>query len=288
MMRIGVSTFPTDYSISTVPLARALEERGFESLWVVEHTHIPASRRTPYPLGPELPSIYWEAYEPFTFLAQVAAVTEQLRIGTGICLVPEHHPIGLAKRVASLDALSDGRFLFGIGAGWNVEELENHGVAFADRWAVTREHVLAMKACWTERDAEFHGRFVDFDPVWVEPKPKSRPHPPIYIGASSRWAIERVVDYADGWLPVDSPGLDRRLAELDALCEARGRSRTEIDVSVMTGVDTPERLEGLSSRGVTRVVLSLPTLPESDTLAVLDSYLPVLGWARELAASDSG
>src|SRR5215831_16653001 len=142
-MRIGVSTFPTDYAISPVDLGRELEARGFDSVWVVEHTHIPASRRTPYPPGGDLPSIYWEAYEPFTYLAQVAAVTTKLEVGTGICLVPEHHPITLAKRVASLDSLSKGRFLFGIGAGWNAEELEQHGVRFEDRWTVTRECVLA-------------------------------------------------------------------------------------------------------------------------------------------------
>ena len=198
-MHVGLSHFPTVYSMPAVELAVAAEERGFDSLWVVEHTHIPASRRTPYPMGGDLPSIYWEAYEPFTYLAQVAAVTQTLKIGTGICLVPEHHPIALAKRVASLDALSQGRFLFGVGAGWLAEELENHGVAYAQRWRVLREHVLAMQACWTEKDAEFHGEFVDFDPVWVEPKPVSQPHPPVYIGATSTWAMARIAEYAQGW-----------------------------------------------------------------------------------------
>jgi len=268
--------------MSAVRLARALEERGFESLWVVEHTHIPASRRTPYPLGTELPSIYWESFEPFTFLAQVAAVTEQLRIGTGICLVPEHHPIALAKRAASLDVLSGGRFLFGVGAGWNAEELENHGVAFADRWQVLREHVLAMKACWTEKNAEFHGEFVDFDPVWVEPKPTSQPHPPILIGASSAWAMDRIADYADGWLPVLIPEFDERLTELKRRCDARGRDFRQIDVSVMTMIADEGGLEALKRKGVNRVILSLPTLPEDESLRVLDRYTPILEWARAL------
>lgn len=281
-MKIGISTFPTDYSISPTVLAIALEARGFESLWTVEHTHIPASRRTPYPLGPELPSIYWESYEPFTYLAQAAAVSERLRVGTGVCLVPEHHPIALAKRVASLDSLSGGRFLFGIGAGWNAEELENHGVAYPDRWKVLREHVLAMKACWTERDAQFHGEFVDFDPVWVEPKPVSQPHPPIYLGATSRWAMERIVEYADGWLPVAVPEFDTRLAELTALCEARGRDRGEIDISLLTAVETPGQLESLHRKGVNRVILSLPTLAEGESLAVLDRLAPVTQWASGL------
>jgi probable F420-dependent oxidoreductase len=280
-MQVGISNFPTAYSMAAVPLARALEERGFESLFVVEHTHIPASRRTPYPLAPELPSIYWEAYEPFTFLAQAAAVTERLQIGTGVCLVPEHHPIALAKRVASLDSLSNGRFLFGVGAGWNAEELENHGVAFPDRWKVLRESVLAMKACWTQKDAEYHGRFVDFDPVWVEPKPVRKPHPPILIGAASKWAIERVVEFGDGWLPTPVPQFEERLAELDALCAERGRDRREIDVTLFTAVEGPEQLMELAAKGVNRVVLGLPTTPEAEALKVLDGYLPVLEWARQ-------
>lgn len=281
-MRIGISNFPTAYSMSAVRLAQALETRGFESLWVVEHTHIPASRRTPYPLGTELPSIYWESFEPFTFLAQAAAVTERLRVGTGICLVTEHHPIALAKRAASLDVLSGGRFLFGVGAGWNAEELENHGVAFADRWKVLREHVLAMKACWTEKDAEFHGQFVNFDPVWVEPKPVSQPHPPVLIGASSPWAMDRIAEYADGWLPVLVPEFDERLAELKRRCEVRGRDFAQIDISVMAMVADEGTLERLKGKGVNRVILSLPTLPEEESLQVLDSYLPVLEWARSL------
>ncbi|HEY5679949.1 MAG TPA: LLM class F420-dependent oxidoreductase [Pseudomonadales bacterium] len=281
-MKIGLSNFPTEYSISAVALARAAEERGFESLWVVEHTHIPASRRTPYPIGGDLPSIYWESYEPFTFLAQAAAVTTDLRVGTGICLVPEHHPIALAKRVASLDALSGGRFLFGVGAGWNAEELENHGVAFGDRWKVLREHVLAMKACWTEKDAEYHGRFVDFDPVWVEPKPVQKPHPPIYIGASSTWAMERIVEYGDGWLPVPVPEFDERLALLNRLCEERGRDRSEIDVCLMTVVDSADTLAGIRDKGVNRVILSLPTLGEDEALRVLDGYANVVEWAKEI------
>ena len=282
-MKIGLSNFPTDYSISDTALGRAAEERGFESVWVVEHTHIPASRRTPYPVGGDLPSIYWESYEPFTFLAQVAAVTESLRIGTAICLVPEHHPIALAKRAASLDSLSGGRFHFGVGAGWNAEELENHGVAFADRWRVLRENVLAMKQCWTEKDAEFHGEFVDFDPVWVEPKPVTKPHPPILIGASSKWAVARIVEYADGWLPIMTPEFDERLAQINALCDERGRDRSEIDTSVFGMIADKATLEDLHAKGVNRVILSLPTVAEDEALGVMDGYAEILGWAKELA-----
>jgi probable F420-dependent oxidoreductase len=259
-----------------------MEERGFDSLWVVEHTHVPAARRTPYPMGGELPSIYWEAYEPFTFLAQAAAVTTQLKVGTGICLVPEHHPITLAKRVASLDAMSGGRFLFGVGAGWLAEEMENHGVAYTDRWKVLREHVLAMQVCWTEKDAEFHGEFVDFDPVWVEPKPVSRPHPPVYIGATSSWAMQRIAEYAQGWYPVHVPEFDERLAELTRECEKRGRSIDEIDIALLTMPSSQEQLAKLREKGVNRVILGLPTADADACNEVMDGYQQILDWAGSL------
>ncbi len=281
-MKVGISTFPTTYAIAPTVLARAAEESGFDSLFVVEHTHIPASRRTPYPPGGELPSVYWESYEPFTYLAQAAAVTERLKVGTGICLVPEHHPIALAKRVASLDALSNGRFLFGVGAGWNAEELENHGIAFNDRWRVLEEHVRAMKACWTEKDAEFHGRFVDFDPVWVEPKPVHKPHPPVLIGAASKWAIERVVDFGDGWLPILVPDFAERMRQLDTLCETRHRDRTSIEVSVFGAPNDRPLLESLAAMGVDRVIALLPTLGEAESLAWLDANASLVESARDL------
>ncbi len=284
-MKIGISNFPTAYSMRAVELARELEDRGFDSLWVVEHTHVPASRRTPYPLGGELPSIYWESFEPFTFLAQAAAVTTSLKLGTGICLVPQHHPIALAKRAASLDVLSDGRFLFGVGAGWLAEEMENHGVAYASRWQVLREHVLAMQACWTEKEAEFHGEFVDFDPVWVEPKPVSQPHPPIYIGASSRWAVERVAEFAQGWYPVQVPEFDQRLEELAAACEKRGRPIEDIDVTVVTAISEEGQLADLQRKGVNRVVLSLPTEDADGCRRVLDDYAQVVEWGWALSAN---
>ena len=280
-MQIGISTFPTDYSISATRLARAAEERGFDSLWVTEHTHIPASRRTPYPWGGDLPSIYWESYEPFTFLAQAAAVTESLKVGTGICLVAEHHPIALAKRAASLDSLSGGRFLFGVGAGWNAEEMENHGVAFEDRWKVLREHVLAMKACWAEKAGEYHGDFVDFDPVWVEPKPKSDPLP-IYLGAESKWSFDRIAEYADGWLPTNLPELGGMISKLKDACDARGRDMAEIDITAMGVMESPEALAELKALGVNRLVLGLSTLDESGSLHELDQQAQCVEWASGL------
>jgi probable F420-dependent oxidoreductase len=282
-MKIGISAFPTDYSISAVALARAAEERGYDSLWVVEHTHIPASRRTPYPAGGDLPSIYWESYEPFTFLAQAAAVTESLLIGTGICLVPEHHPIALAKRVASIDSLSNGRFLFGVGAGWNAEELENHGVRYEERWKVLSESVRAMKLMWTEKAPEFHGDFVDFDPVWVEPKPKSKPHPPVYIGASSEWSVRRVAEFGDGWLPaLGTCDLDERIGQLRRYCDDRGRDLSEIDISVFGGPLDKAGLESLARQGVRRLITVMPSEPESAVLKVLDQQAEMVEWASGL------
>ncbi len=281
-MRIGISNFPTSYSIHPTDLGRALEERGFESLFVVEHTHIPASRETPYPLGGELPSIYWEAYEPLTYLAQVAAVTEKLQIGTGVLLAAQHHPIALAKRIASLDSLSNGRVLLGVGGGWLAEEMRNHGFEFKDRWAILREHVLAMKACWTQKDAQFHGKFVNFDPVWVEPKPSRRGGPPILIGATSSWALKRIAEYADGWYPIVMPNFDAQLAELKQHVEARGRSMREIDITVVHQPADKAALAALRDKGVNRVVLSLPTVSRDEAMKVLDAYAPMVEWAKSL------
>lgn len=278
-MKIGLSNFPTAYSMAATELAPEMEARGFDSLWVVEHTHVPASRRTPYPMGGDLPSIYWEAFEPFTYLAQAAAVTKTLKIGTGVCLAAQHHAIALAKRVASLDAISGGRFLFGVGAGWLAEEMENHGFAFNQRWAILREHVLAMQRCWTEKEAEFHGEFVDFDAVWVEPKPASQPHPPVYIGATSTWAMQRIAEYAQGWYPVHVPEFDERLAQLTVECEKRGRHISDIDITLLTQPESQEQMAELAAKGVNRIVLGLPTGNADQSLAVMDSYHQIVDWA---------
>ena len=281
-MKIGLSNFPTVYSMPATELALNMEQRGFDSLWVVEHTHVPASRRTPYPLGGDLPSIYWEAYEPFLFLAQAAAVTQKLKLGTGICLAAQHHPIALAKRVASLDALCNGRFLFGVGAGWLGEEMENHGFSYEQRWPILREHILAMQACWTQKDAEFHGKYVDFDPVWVEPKPISAPHPPVFIGATSTWAMQRIAEYAQGWYPVHTPDFDERLAQLTLECEKRGRHISEIDITLLTQPQSAEQIAELQQKGVNRIVLSLPTAAADESERVMDGYQQILDWAQSI------
>src|SRR5258706_7478302 len=200
-MHIGICMFATDYAIRADELARAAEERGFESLFVPEHTHIPASRRTPSRVGGQLPKEYSHTYDPFVSLMAAAAVTTRLKIGTGICLIIERDTITTAKEVASLDALSGGRFLFGIGAGWNAEEMENHGTEFKTRFKKMEEQVRAMKEIWTKDVAEFHGRFVNFDPIWSWPKPAQKPHPPVLLGGESGYTLQRVVDFCEGWFP---------------------------------------------------------------------------------------
>src|SRR5882757_11580314 len=181
-MKLGVAIFPTDYTIRPDDFARACEERGFESIWFPEHTHIPTSRKTPYPAGGELPKEYLHTHDPFVALMAAAGATKKIKLATGICLVVERDPIITAKEVASLDVLSNGRVLFGIGGGWNAEEMENHGTVFKTRWKLLRERVLAMKEIWTKDEAEFHGEFVSFDPIWSFPKPVQKPHPPILMG----------------------------------------------------------------------------------------------------------
>ena len=197
-MHYGVFIFPTDYSIRIDELARAAEERGFESLFVTEHTHIPTSRRSPFAGGGPLPKEYAHTLDPFIGLTAAAAVTQRLKLGTGICLVVEHDPIVLAKTIASLDLLSNGRFLFGIGAGWNAEEMEHHGTVFKTRFRLLRERILAMREIWTKEAAEFHGEFVNFDPIWSYPKPVQKPHPPVLLGGESGHTLQRIVDFCDG------------------------------------------------------------------------------------------
>ena len=201
-MDIGAMMFVTDYSMRPDELARALEERGFESMWVPEHTHIPASRISPWPGGPDLPEMYWHTYDPFVALTAAAAVTTNLKLGTGICLMIERDPITTAKEVASLDLISNGRFIFGIGGGWNAEEMQDHGTNYRRRWRILRENILAMKAIWTEDEPEFHGQYVNFDKCWAWPKPAQKPHPPILMGGDGPTTFDRVLEYCDGWMPI--------------------------------------------------------------------------------------
>ena len=216
-MKFGAFMFPTDYSIGPAELATEVEARGFESLWFPEHTHIPASRQSPYPGGGELPQEYSHTLDPFVALGAAAAVTERILLGTGISLIIEHDPITLAKIVATLDQISGGRVLLGVGGGWNREEMSNHGTDPSRRWKLLRERIEAMKAIWTQDAAEYHGEFVDFDPIWSWPKPVQQPHPPIILGNAGAGAVGRAVSYADEWMPIGGRvDLPQRLQELNA------------------------------------------------------------------------
>jgi probable F420-dependent oxidoreductase len=252
-MELGLATLLTDYSMQPARLGSLAEERGFESLFLAEHTHIPVSRETPYPGGSELPREYSHTIDPFVGLTAAATATERLKLGTGVCLVIQRDPIVTAKEVATLDHVSGGRFLFGVGAGWNKEEMRDHGTDPSTRWAVMRERVEAMKAIWTQEEAEYHGRFVDFDPTWSWPKPVQKPHPPVLVGGVGDKVLDRVVAYGDEWIPnrVKSPEeLGERIAELQRRAEAAGRER--IPVTVFGAKPEQRLLERLEAAGVTR------------------------------------
>ena len=268
-MKFGVYMFPTDYAIDPVSLGRAVEELGFESLFVPEHTHIPTNRRSPFPGGGELPKEYSHTLDPFVALGAVAAATERLMLGTGICLVIERDPITLAKEVASLDFISGGRCLFGIGGGWNREEMENHGTDPSRRWKVLRERIEAMQQIWTEDAAEYHGEFVDFDPIWQWPKPVQKPHPPVIIGGNGANTLQRVVRYGDAWMPIGRGGdLRSRIEELERLADEAGRGR--IPVTIFGAVPKAEVIDTYAEAGVERLLFHLPPAPRDEVLPLLE------------------
>ena len=268
-MKFGVYMFPTDYAIDPVSLGRAAEGHGFESLFVPEHTHIPTSRRSPFPGGGELPKEYSHTLDPFVALGAVAAATERLMLGTGICLVIERDPITLAKEIASLDFISGGRVLFGIGGGWNREEMENHGTDPTRRWKVLRERIEAMQQIWTEDAAEYHGEFVDFDPIWQWPKPIQKPHPPVIIGGDGANTLQRVVRYGDGWMPIGRRAdFKARIDELNQLSAAAGRA--DIPVTIFGAAPKPEVIDAYAEAGVERLLFHLPPAPRDEVLPLLD------------------
>jgi probable F420-dependent oxidoreductase len=272
-MKFGLTMFSTDYSISPAALARAAEERGFESLWLPEHSHIPAKRESPWPGGPELPKMYYDVYEPFVALAAAAAVTTTLKLATGICLVVQRDPIQTAKSVATLDRVSDGRFLFGIGAGWNREEMRDHGTDPATRLALMRERVLAMKQIWTQSKAEYHGKFVNFEPIMTWPKPVQKPHPPIHVGGGFPKGARRALEYGDGWMPIH--GRDEILAklpELRRMAADAGRDPEKFEVSIFGMGPNAADVGKARDAGVTRAVFGLPPESAEKTLPLLDRY----------------
>ena len=271
-MRVGVFYFPTEYGIHPGELARELEARGFESLFVCEHTHIPVSRRTPFFGGGDLPKRYAHTHDPFVALSFAAAATHKLVLGTGVCLVVEHDPIVTAKSVASLDQLSGGRFAFGIGAGWNAEEMENHGTRYETRYQVMRERVLAMKAIWTQEEAAFHGKFVQFDPIWSYPKPAQKPHPPVLLGGETDHTLKRVVEFGDGWLPRAVGGFDARqtVDRLRRMASAAGRDPSTLSITVFGAPADPAVLSEYRQAGIQRALLEVPDLSREEILRVID------------------
>ena len=268
-MRFGLTIFPTDYAIDPARLGRAAEDAGFEALFFAEHTHIPVSRETPRPGGGDLPRRYWHTIDPFVALTAVATVTERLRVGTGICLVVERDPIVTAKEVASIDHLSGGRVDFGVGAGWNREEMANHGTDPDRRFGLMRERIEAMKAIWTHDEPEFHGRHVDFGPIWSWPKPVQQPHPPILVGGTGPKALDRVLRFGDVWMPnrVAEPGdLGPRIAEL------RERAGRRFPVTYFGADPTDEFVEQLAEAGVDRALLQLPDAGADEVLPLVERY----------------
>ncbi|GAA1878288.1 LLM class F420-dependent oxidoreductase [Streptantibioticus ferralitis] len=269
-MKFGISTFVTDQGVTPTVLGPAVEERGFDSLFIAEHTHIPVERRTPYPFGGEMPEKYYRTLDPFVALTAAAVVTERLLLGTGITLVVQRDPIITAKEVASLDLVSGGRAIFGVGVGWLREEIENHGTDPAVRGRLVNERLRAIRELWTKEKAEFHGEFVDFDPVYSWPKPVQRPHPPIYVGGGEA-AFPRIAELGDAWIANVMPPeeLRRRMERL------HGMAHRDVTVTMAYTPADPELLEGFRKVGVDRVLLNLETMPERESLAQLDRFSAV-------------
>jgi probable F420-dependent oxidoreductase len=272
-MQFGLSMFITDETIAPVALGRAAEDAGFDALFVPEHTHIPASRESAWPGGDELPREYSHTLDPFVALSAIAATTERLRVGTGIALIVERDPITLAHEAATLDHVSGGRFELGIGAGWNLEEMRNHGTDPATRFRVMRERVLAMREIWTREEASFHGEFVDFDRIWSWPKPVQRPHLPVLVGGTGPHVLDRVLEYGDAWFPNmrDLDELATRIAELQGRAAEAGRER--IPVTYFGARDPDDAMvEKMAAAGVDRVLFMLPPLGADETLPRLERY----------------
>jgi probable F420-dependent oxidoreductase len=284
MLKIGAVMFFTSYSMQPVELGLALEERGFESIWVPEHTHIPSSRKTPYPAGGPLIRPYYDLLDTFLALTAIAAATRTLRLGTGIALITQRDPIVTAKMVSTLDQLSGGRFLFGVGNGWNQDEIENHGTVFADRHKIARERIEAMQAIWTQDEAEYHGAYVDFGPMQQCPKPVQKPYPPIIVGGAFPYGARRALRYGDGWIPradrLEKAGVGTLVAQFRQMATEAGRDPASLPISIFR---VPEAMAGLrycEEIGIDRVTFSLPAEGRETLLPILDRWAAI---QRQLA-----
>jgi probable F420-dependent oxidoreductase len=279
-MKFGASMFFTDYSMTPAALARAVEDRGFDILWAPEHSHIPLSRKTPFVMGGDLPKRYYDTMDPFVTLTVAAMATTKLKVGTGVCLIAQRDPIQTAKLVASIDQVSNGRFVFGVGNGWNQDEMENHGTTFATRHKLARERIEAMKAIWTQTKPEYHGEFVDFGPMMTWPKPVQKPHPPIVVGGAFPYSARRAIRYGDGWMPQVTPTATTPLPDLiprfRQMAAEAGRDPASLAISIggqQPDIDLIKRYQDLD---VERVSVSLLSEKEDTILPVLDQWVAVM------------
>ncbi len=272
-MHVGAHIFFTDYSIQPQELGPALEARGFESLWLPEHSHIPLPRVSPWPGGGELPKKYYDVMDPFVSIGAIAATTKTLKIGTGICLVIQRDPIQTAKEVATADRLSNGRFLFGVGAGWNEEEMADHGTQPKHRFRLMRERIEAMQAIWTQSKPSYSGEFVEFGKMMTWPKPVQKPHPPVIVGGAFPYGARRAIRFGDGWIPLGGTrGVDiaNQMPHFRQMAAEAGRDPDEIEVSVFAARPDKKELETLKAAGIARVTFDLPSAPSDEVLPLLD------------------
>lgn len=281
-MDFGLTIFPTEYTVPAHELGPMAEERGYESLWVAEHSHIPESRISPWPGGPELPQVYYDTYDPFLWLTAAAAATTTLKVGTAITLVIQRDPIHTAKQVTTLDHLSNGRFLFGIGAGWNLEEMADHGTDPERRFGRMRESIEAMKAIWGNEVAEYHGEQISFDPMFQNPKPMQSPHPPIHVGGAFPGGLRRALRYADGWMPIGGRGdtdPETLLPIVAEQCAEAGRDRASFEISMVSGVGRepdPALFKRWAELGLDRVILLTPSASKDKLTEVMDQQAELI------------
>jgi probable F420-dependent oxidoreductase len=275
-MKFGISIFPTDLTLQPPDMARAVEERGFESLWFPEHSHIPVSRRTPWggkEGAPPLPDFYSRIHDAFVALGAAAAVTTRIRLATGITLVPQRDHLWLAKEVASVDVMSGGRLIFGIGYGWNKEEMASHGVRYTERRALMREKILFMKELWTKEEASFQGAKIQLEPSWAWPKPVQKPHPPIIMGGDAGpKTIADMVEFCDGWMPNARHDLVGRLDAVRSALTAAGRDPATFEISAFSAVPDKEKIQQLTELGVARAIFNVPPKSPPEVLSRLDEY----------------
>jgi len=277
-MHFGASMFCTDYSMTPAELGPALEDRGFESFWAPEHSHIPSSRLSPWGGGPELPKRYYDVIDPFVGLATAAMTTKKLKLATGVCLIIQRDPIQLAKEVATLDYLSGGRFIFGIGAGWNREEMADHGTDPKTRIKLMAERVAMLKTIWTETEPKFKGEFQSFEPMMTWPKPAQKPHPPILVGGAMPHAARRAIAYGDGWMPLGGRGADvlSELPRFRQMAAEAGRDPDSVPVSISAAAMDEDLLKRYRDAGVERVMFSLASEKAETVLPVLDKIASLI------------